>query len=531
MYGSNCVAGHWVQFDGIPPISSKVAILVFSAIGLWLCSIILTRTHNRIKDAALSRRLGCELPPELPKRWPLGIDRIKELWDSNAEGRLLSFLCSVAEDYEPGNNLYQYLLFGPRAYHILHPSNVEALLSTNFKDFGFGCRPAVFAPLLGNGIFTQEGAAWKHSRDLLRKQFVRTQYQNLHTSLSEHVDNLIASIPNKGVVDLQPLFFKLTMDVATSLLFGKSIYSLRAGVDQAAEDKQFAESFDIAQEGLAKRFRIAPFHFLYSPPKFRRACKNVHRYIEQYIDQIKCAKGSKPEEASTSTWFIDQLAAESLSKEDLRDQLLNVLLAGRDTTACCLSWTFRLLVRHESSLVRLRNEIASVLGDSSSPTRDQIQQMSYLSCVVKESLRLYPPVPLNNREAIRTTILPTGGGPNGDRPIMVRKGELVVFSQYVNSRRKNIYGDDANQFRHERWETGELASVGWAYFPFNGGPRQCLGQDFALMEVCYTVVRLLQAYSTIKLPLDEPNEPVGTEKQTLTLVLSSRNGCKVEVEK
>lgn len=146
-----------------------------------------------------------------------------------------------------------------------------------------------------------------------------------------------------------------------------------------------------------------------------------------------------------------------------------------------------------------------------------------------KGLRLYPPVPLNNREAIRTTFLPTGGGPNGDRPIMVRKGELVVFSQYVNSRKKNIYGEDANQFRPERWETAELASVGWAYFPFNGGPRQCLGQDFALMEVCYTIVRLFQAYPTIKLPLDVPNEPVGTEKQTLTLVLSSRNGCKVEV--
>lgn len=71
--------------------------------------------------------------PELTKRWPLGIDRIKQLWDSNADGRLLAFLCSVAKDYEPRNNLSQHLLIGPRAYHVLHPQNVEALLSTNFK--------------------------------------------------------------------------------------------------------------------------------------------------------------------------------------------------------------------------------------------------------------------------------------------------------------------------------------------------------------------------------------------------------------
>lgn len=99
------------------------------------------------------------MPPELTKKWPLGIDRIKQLWDSNADGRLLAFLCSIAKDYDGRNNLCQHLLFGPRAYHILHPANVETLLSANFKDYGFGCRPAVFAPLLGNGIFTQEGQA------------------------------------------------------------------------------------------------------------------------------------------------------------------------------------------------------------------------------------------------------------------------------------------------------------------------------------------------------------------------------------
>lgn len=109
-------------------------------------------------------------------------------------------------------------------------------------------------------------------------------------------------------------------------------------------------------------------------------------------------------------------------------------------------------------------------------------------------------MPVNNREAIKTTILPTGGGPSGDSPILVRKGELVVFSQYVNSRMKSIYGEDAEAFRPGRWVTGELLDIGWAYFPFNGGPRQCLGEDFALMEVSYTLVRLLQACPVIRLP-------------------------------
>lgn len=81
----------------------------------------------------MGHRYGCELPPELTKKWPLGLDRIKELWTSNAEGRLLAFLCSIAEEYEPGNSITQYFLLGPRAFHVLLPENVEAILSTNFK--------------------------------------------------------------------------------------------------------------------------------------------------------------------------------------------------------------------------------------------------------------------------------------------------------------------------------------------------------------------------------------------------------------
>ena len=156
----------------------------------------------------------------------------------------------------------------------------------------------------------------------------------------------------------------------------------------------------------------------------------------------------------------------------------------------------------------------------------------FLTCHSLLGLRLYPPVPLNNREAIKTTTLPTGGGPDGHSPILVRKGELVVFSQYVNSRRKNIYGQDADDFRPERWETGELGNnIGWGYFPFNGGPRQCLGEDFAMMEVYYTVIRLFQAFQSIELPSGEVIEPVGTERQTLTLVLSSADGCRVSVKR
>ena len=140
-------------------------------------------------------------------------------------------------------------------------------------------------------------------------------------------------------------------------------------------------------------------------------------------------------------------------------------------------------------------------------------------------------MPLNNREAIATTILPTGGGPTGKSPILVRKGELVVYSQYVNLRMKSIYGDDAYNFRPERWETGEMSDIGWAYFPFSGGPRQCLGEDFALMEVSYTLIGLLQIFADIKLPRGEVIELVGVEQQLLTLVISCADSYRVIVKR
>ena len=216
----------------------------------------------------------------------------------------------------------------------MHDSHY-ALINTH-ADYGFGCRPAIFAPLLGNGIFTQEGAAWKHSRELLRKQFIHAKYRDLH-HFREHVDNLIQRIGKSDNVDLQPLFFDLTMDVATAVLFGRSVYSLRANIDQSVNNREFAESFNIAQEGLAKRFRLAPFHFVYNPRTFRRACKRVHKFVEDYVVQRNISKSRFT--CTDASSFIDSIAEDATDETEVRDQLLNILLAGRDTTACCLSWT------------------------------------------------------------------------------------------------------------------------------------------------------------------------------------------------
>ena len=384
-------------------------------------------------------------------------------------------------------------------------------------------------PFFGDGIFTQEGDAWKHSRELLKPQFGRKQYEDLQL-FREVVDNLISVLPERGVADLQPLFFQLTLDTTTAFLFGVSVDSLRT--PKIATESNFASAFNTAQDFIAKRMRLQDLCWLVGGQKFDAACRDVHRFADQIIDR-NLSRESK-NESSGKYVFLDFLEKNTSNRTELRSQIINILVAGRDTTACLLSWTFFLLVRHPRVLQKLRDEILTTFHGRTVITRSELRRMQYLQNVLKETLRLYPAVPVNSRTAIRTTMLPVGGGPDLKSPVLVAKGEEVAYSVYTMHRRPDLYGMDAELFRPERWEedlpmNGDPVNARWGYLPFNGGPRKCLGMEFGLNQAAYTVVRLLQSFSTLQLPPGEKVEIVGVEKQTVTLVLSITEGCNVEL--
>jgi len=214
--------------------------------------------------------------------------------------------------------------------------------------------------------------------------------------------------------------------------------------------------------------------------------------------------------------FLHELLRQTQDRYTVRSELLNILLAGRDTTAGLLSNTWHVLSKRPDIWAKLKAEVDQLNGER--PDYATIKEMKYLRYLLNESLRLMPLVPGNAREAVRDTVIPVGGGPDGKAPVFVPKGMAVSYSPWSMHRREDFYGPDALEFKPERWEH---LRPGWEYLPFNGGPRICLGQQYALLEASYVTVRLVQTFPQIE--SRDPRE----WREWLTITLSSGVGCKV----
>lgn len=199
-----------------------------------------------------------------------------------------------------------------------------------------GPRRDITFPMFGDGIFTQEGPDWKHSRDMLRPQLQHKQYENLEVFRAA-VDDLIQLIREKdGPVDLQPLFFRLTLDTTTAFLFGESMRSLIIPDDVG--ERTFANAFNTAQQWVTKRFRLLDLYWLVNGREFRQACRDVHDFADQIIDRNLSSERSQNDDVGRYV-FLDTVARNTSDRTALRGQIINLLAAGRDTTACLLSWT------------------------------------------------------------------------------------------------------------------------------------------------------------------------------------------------
>lgn len=344
--------------------------------------------------------------------------------------------------------------------------------------------------MLGNGIFSQSGADWKHSREMMRPQFTRDQVSDLDLE-ERHVQNMMRALEVKlkadgrtHTVDLQELFFRLTLDSATEFLLGESADSQLQEIPGYARGRNsssdlhsinFAYAFDKGQMGLATRARFGPLYWVWNTPHFRKCIKDCNQFIDHYVRRAldKERRESRQErdmekKAKQKYVFLDAIAEQTQDPIELRSQLLHILLAGRDTTASMLGWLFMLLAKDPARYQKLRAVILEEFGTYSEPkdiTFAKLKGCHYLQYCNNETLRLFPVVPINGRYAFKDTTIPTGGGPDGKSPIFIPKGDSVEYSVYILQRRKDLWGQDADEFVPERWENRK---VGWEYVPFNG---------------------------------------------------------------
>jgi cytochrome P450 len=362
-----------------------------------------------------SKALNCELPPSGHSAF-FGIPAFLRLSKAVREKRWIDYLTDQFAVH--GAYTFRQQFLTRTLTTTIEPENIKAVLATQFKDFCLGTRHQQFDPLLGDGIFTLDGAGWSHARGLLRPQFTRDQVRwEYHSGnlppldgsltgiqvadlsmLDDHISHLIDLIPkDRSSFDIQRLFFLLTLDSATHFLFGESVGCMlppseTTGVlekSAVGSAQGFAEAFGTAQDYLASRSRAQGLYWLINPKEFREANRRVHEVVDHYVNvALESKRNPEKKNADGRYIFLEALAAETDDPKMLRDNMLNILLAGRDTTASLLSSTFFYLSRHPNVWNRLRREIIENFGDGKGSkvemTQTKLKDIPYLRYVLNE---------------------------------------------------------------------------------------------------------------------------------------------------
>ncbi|KAI9323448.1 cytochrome P450 [Dichotomocladium elegans] len=420
----------------------------------------------------------------------------------------------------------------PAAVSTINPANVEYVLKTNFSNYIKGQQMKnAMGDLFGHGIFVANGEQWKYQRKAASLIFNVANFRDLFTEVFVEELHVMAKrifdkkAENGTAVDFHDVMFKFTLDSFVLLGFGTQLNSLTS-----KKKVPFAESFDICQANCMDRF-INPYNYVieFLQPIFSPGTRSIRQHLKT-IDQFaydiikqRRESGSNAKDLLSRFMLTRNENGEPLSDNELRDTILNFIIAGRDTTAQALSWTFFNLTLHPRIEAKLVEEIEKTIRDEheADPPAlyEAIRTMTYAHAVFYEVLRLYPSVPANVKVALEDDVLPDG--------THIRKGESFTWSSYAMGRSTQVWGPDAKQFRPERWidEEGKLRRESAGQWPaFHAGPRVCLGQNLATLEALVAITLLLRRY---KFTL-APNQDI-TYAPSLTMPMA--NGMKVYVEK
>ncbi|KAG6157208.1 hypothetical protein E4U37_007719 [Claviceps purpurea] len=379
--------------------------------------------------------------------------------------------------------------------------HIKAVLTSKLAHFGKGPQfHRIWEGFLGDSIFTTDGKQWQASRALIRPMFVRERVRDLEI-FSRWTDTLLRHIPGDGVtVDMCDLFYRMALDVATDFLLGASVGSL----DNPRSE--FSRAFTEVQREQMIMTILSPFWSFIPKRRYRNGIKKLEEFMNPFI--VATLKLSPEELERLSKFdkdftFLHHIALMSKDPKVIRDQIMAVLLAGRDTTASTLSWTLYELCRYPATWDKLRAQVLDVVGPSRTPTYEDLKSMRYLNHAIDETLRLYPAVPYNWRAAVSDTTLP---GQPSQPDIVANNKDIILYSTLAMQRRRDLYPPvsenfaDPDIYSPDRWE--HWTPKPWQYIPFNGGPRICIGTrhhstvlclinlNFALTEMAFKYRRI-----------------------------------------
>ena len=363
---------------------------------------------------------------------------------------------------------------------INRPDLIEEVLvkqARNFIKHRFFWRHVT--AIFGHGLVTNEGESWRRQRRLAQPAFHRNRVDAYGSVMVDYAERMLDEWKDGEVRDLHRDMMRLTMEIVTRTLFGVEL-------DDATSD-EIADRFDAAVEVIATRFR-RPFRIPDAIPipsnlRYRKSVERLDALVYRFIDECRNRKGERDDLLALLMDSRDEDGS-SMSDEQLRDEAITIFLAGHETTAITLTWALILIAQHPDVERTLLEEIESVLGPNS-PRVEDIQRLPFTTHVVNEAMRLFPPAYVIGREALADCEV---GG------FSIPAGTTVFMSQWT-MHRDGRYFDSPEQFRPQRWE-GDFAKKlpKFAFFPFGGGPRVCIGASFAMMEATMLLSAIVQRF-------------------------------------
>ncbi|KAK4709011.1 hypothetical protein R3W88_029936 [Solanum pinnatisectum] len=452
------------------------------------------------------------------------------------KNRRIQWTSEIVLSTRPSLTFTLHRPLGHRHIFTANPSNVEHILKTCFHNYQKGyLGKETLKDLLGNGIFNADGEIWKYQRKVASHEFnsksLRGFVENVvDVELSDRlIPILTMSASQKSVVDIQDLLQRFAFDNICMVAYGYDPAYLLPSFPEA----KFANAFEEVVRISSERFNsLAPFIWklkrilnIGSEKKLRICATQIRNMAKEMIKQKKERSNynmRSSDEDLLSRFLISCNEQQNMHDEEfIIDIVISFILAGRDTTSVALTWFIWLISKNPEVEKEILKETTT-----SSLTYDEVKDMPYTHASLCESMRLYPPVPIDTKEAMRDDILPDG--------TFVKKGTRIGYHPYAMGRVEDIWGKDWQAFRPERWLKRDVKTGNWNFVPkdpfvypvFQAGPRVCLGKDMAFLQMKKLVAAVLPRFRFVPVVEDKGEEPV----LIAYLTIKVKGGLMVRIE-